>query len=194
MQLPKETENKPLPFSVGHAEKTWSYFIGCKIRGWSRAVFELLQYASLTLDELPRLKHVVNLFASLLRQSCAVKYFSLMRKARGWELGRQVNVCETAKKGAHFWGCNQHFCSNCSAEEEGGQGRSWVCNWTNSSPCFQSALRVNENLQRNAFCTQHGYEIKHIFLLCLCEQNRHRQSCQLLMCHYLSSFRYNIII
>jgi len=53
---------------------------------------------------------------------------------------------------------------------------------------------MNENLQRKAFCTQHGYEIKHVFLLSLCEQNRHRQSRQLLMCHYLSSFRYDIVI
>lgn len=30
--------------------------------------------------------------------------------------------------------------------------------------------------------------------LSLCEQKRLWQSCQLLMCHYLSSFRYNIVI
>lgn len=71
---PSKQKTPPLPFSVGHAEKTWSYFIGCKIRARSISVFELLQYASLTLVELPYLKHVENLFASLLRQSCAAKY------------------------------------------------------------------------------------------------------------------------
>lgn len=37
------------------------------------------------------------------------------------------------------------------------------------------ASRVNDNLQGNAFCTQHSCEVKRVFLLCPCEQNRHRQ-------------------
>jgi len=129
MCLPKETENTPLSLSGGHAEKTWSYFIGCKIKVWSTAVFELLEYGSLTQDELPHLKHVVNPFASLLRQSCAVKYFGLMRRARGLELGRQGNMCETAKYGAHFRGRAQHFYSNCSAEEDRGRA-GWITGQT----------------------------------------------------------------
>lgn len=39
------------------------------------------------------------------------------------------------------------------------------------------ALRANDNLQGNAFCTQRGYEVKHLFLLCPREQTRHRQVC-----------------
>lgn len=180
---------QPPSFLCGLCQKkTWSCFINCKIRDWSTAAFALWQYAPLALEELPCLKHVVNLFVSLLRQSRAVKYFDLMRRARGQEMGRQANVCETAKNGSHFWGYIQHFCWNRSTEQEGEQGRSWVNNWTDGSPRFKSVLRVNENLQRKC-C-----EIKHVFLLCLCEQNRHCQSCQLLMCHYPCIFRYNIVI
>lgn len=41
-------------------------------------------------------------FCCPLRQTCAGKYLGLMRRAKGWELGRWVSVCGTANKEQHL--------------------------------------------------------------------------------------------
>lgn len=135
MQLPKEVGTNSLLFPLGNAEKIWRYLAVCKIRGW--------------LFRLGMCFHILSSFCSPLRKTCAGKYLGLMRRAKGRELGRWVNVCGTATKEAHLWWSTQNFCPNW------GRGRSWVYNGTNRCLCFQSALGESENPQRNVFCTHH---------------------------------------
>lgn len=78
MQLPKEAWNNPFLFVGALLEKAWGCFLGCELRGWSAVVLNCCG-VSLILDGLPRLEHVAELFARLLRQSRAVKYDGLMR-------------------------------------------------------------------------------------------------------------------
>lgn len=128
---------------------------------------ELLECMSITLDGLPHLKHGVDLSVRLSRPSHAIKCDDLMGRVRHRELGKQLNVCEAAKPAA-LGECTEHFCLNSSPGEQEDE-RSWVYNWTDSFPCFQSAWRGNENLHRNA-C----YEIKHTWLCSLpCKESRH---------------------
>lgn len=89
MQLPKEAWNNPFLFVGAVLEKARGCFLGCKLRSWSAVVLNCCG-VSLTLDGLPHLEHVAEVFARLSRQSRAVKYDGLMRRVR--HLEKQVNA------------------------------------------------------------------------------------------------------